>query len=74
MISPTRACSPCADSAAGALAPADFSSIWTNIGDVAEMGLAVWDLANRAKDRDDERLDAMRVHNGLTLDEFLAGK
>jgi hypothetical protein len=34
--------------------------------------LAVWDAANRAKDREDERLDAMRVHNGMTLDEFLA--
>jgi len=38
--------------------------------DVAEM--AVWNIANRAMDRDDERLDAMRVHNGMTLDEFLA--
>lgn len=45
---------------------------WLHAGDVAET--AVWDIANRAKDRDDERLDAMRVHNGMTLDEFLAQK
>lgn len=43
---------------------------WVHIGDVAAM--LVWSIANRAKDRDDERLDAMRVHNGMTLDEFLA--
>lgn len=48
----------------------DESDTWLLAGDVAEM--AVWDIANRAKDRDDERLDAMRVHNGMTLDEFLA--
>jgi hypothetical protein len=45
---------------------------WMHAGDVAEM--AVWNAANRAKDRDDERLDAMRVHNGMTLDEFLEQK
>lgn len=43
---------------------------WMHAGDAAE--LATWNIANRAKDRDDERLDAMRVHNGMTLDEFLA--
>lgn len=32
---------------------------------------AVWDGENRAQDRADEALDAMRVHNGMTLDEFL---
>ena len=48
----------------------DEDDTWMHAGDVAEM--AVWDAANRAKDRDDERLDAMRVHNGMTLDEFLA--
>lgn len=48
----------------------DDDTIWMHAGDVAEM--AMWDIANRAKDRDDERLDAMRVHNGMTLDEFLA--
>lgn len=48
----------------------DESDTWVNAGDVA--GMAVWKIANRAKDRDDERLDAMRVHNGMTLDEFLA--
>lgn len=50
----------------------DDADTWVLAGDVAEM--AVWDIANRAKDRDDERLDAMRVHNGMTLDEFLAHK
>lgn len=48
----------------------DDADTWAHAGDVAEM--AVWNIANRAKDRDDERLDAMRVHNGMTLDEFLA--
>lgn len=43
---------------------------WVHIGDVVEM--AIWNIANRAKDRHDEKLDAMRVHNGMTLDEFLA--
>jgi hypothetical protein len=42
---------------------------WVNIGDVAEM--AIWNIANRAKDRHDEKLDAKRVHNGMALDEFL---
>lgn len=50
--------------------PAAISPNWVNIGHVIDA--AVWDAANRAKDRDDERLDAMRVHNGMTLDEFLA--
>lgn len=50
----------------------DDEDTWQHAGYVAEM--AVWNAANRAKDRDDERLDAMRVHNGMTLDEFLAGK
>jgi hypothetical protein len=48
----------------------DDCDTWIHAGYIAEM--AVWDIANRAKDRDDERLDAMRVHNGMTLDEFLA--
>ncbi len=48
----------------------DDADTWVLAGDVAEM--AVWNIANRAKDRDDERLDAMRVHNGMTLDEFLS--
>lgn len=47
----------------------DEADTWVRAGDIAEM--AVWNIANRAKDRDDERLDAMRVHNGMTLDEFL---
>jgi hypothetical protein len=50
----------------------DEDDTWVHAGDVAEM--AVWNAANRAKDRDDERLDAMRVHNGMTLDEFLEQK
>jgi hypothetical protein len=29
---------------------------------------------NKIKDRVDEALDAMRVHNGMTLDEFLASQ
>jgi hypothetical protein len=48
----------------------DEDDTWVHAGVVAEM--LVWHIANRAKDRDDERLDAMRVHNGMTLDEFLA--
>lgn len=48
----------------------DLEDTWVHIGDVASM--LIWNIANRAKDRDDERLDAMRVHNGMTLDEFLA--
>jgi hypothetical protein len=76
MISPTRAASnpPGADLCPPVSQPAAFST-WHNIGDVAEKALlAVWDAANRAKDRQDEALDAMRVSNGMTLDEFLAGK
>lgn len=50
----------------------DIDDAWHHAGFVAEM--AVWNAANRAKDRHDEELDAMRVHNGMTLDEFLASK
>jgi hypothetical protein len=50
----------------------DAYSTWRNLGRVAE--LAVWDIANRVKDRQDEALDAMRVSNGMTLDEYLARK
>lgn len=60
-----------ADSAAGDSSPADFCT-WRHIGRVAEV--AVWDAANRAKDRQDEALDAMRVSGGMTLDEYLASK
>jgi hypothetical protein len=45
---------------------------WVSAGDLAEM--AVWNIANRAKDRDDEQLDSKRVSNGMTLDEYLASK
>jgi len=73
MISPTRAISPCADLApvptAGALSPPDQIGTWTHIS--LGLGLAVWDAANRSKDRQDEALDAMRVSNGMTLDQFL---
>lgn len=47
----------------------DEYDTWMHAGDVASM--AVWDEANRAKDRDDEALDAMRVSNGMTLDQYL---
>lgn len=47
----------------------DAEDTWINAGDIAAQ--AVWDIANRVKDRCDEALDAMRVHNGMTLDEFL---
>lgn len=48
----------------------DFDAYtWTHVGDLVE--LDTWGAANRAKDRQDEALDAMRVHNGMTLDEFL---
>lgn len=50
----------------------DECDTWILAGDVAEM--AVWNIANRAKDRDDERLDAMRLSNGMTLDQFLDQK
>lgn len=50
----------------------DAYSTWHHAGYVADM--AVWNVANRAKDREDEALDAMRVSNGMTLDEFLASK
>jgi hypothetical protein len=49
----------------------NIAPIPERIGDWHHIG-AVWDEANRAKDREDEALDAMRVHNGMTLDEFLA--
>lgn len=42
---------------------------WTHISRGVEA--AVWDAANRAKDRADEAVDAMRVSNGMTLDQFL---
>jgi hypothetical protein len=54
------------------LDPLDVEYTWHNAGDVAAQ--AIWDIANRAKDRSDEELDSMRVHNGQTLDEFLAGR
>lgn len=71
MISP-RAAIPLSAGAAGADVPAAFSPNWKNIGHVAE--LAVWDAANRAKDRADEAIDAMRVSGGMTLDQFLDQK
>lgn len=47
----------------------DHIGTWTHIGYHIEE--AVWDAANRAKDRQDEALDAMRVSGGMTLDQFL---
>jgi hypothetical protein len=47
----------------------DHIGTWTRIGYRIEQ--AVWDAANRAKDRQDEALDAMRVSGGMTLDEYL---
>ena len=43
---------------------------WTHAGDVAEQLVA--DIANKAKDKADTELDSKRVHDGMTLDEFLA--
>lgn len=48
----------------------DLKDTWHHAGYVAEM--AVWDIANRVKDRHDETVDAMRVDNGMTPEEFLA--
>lgn len=45
---------------------------WVNAGDVAEQ--LVTDIANKAKDKADTELDAKRVHDGMTLDEYLAKK
>jgi hypothetical protein len=69
MISPRAVIPLSADAGSASSLPA--VSIPKQIGDWHHTG-AVWDEANRAKDREDERLDAMRVHNGMTLDEFLA--
>jgi hypothetical protein len=52
--------------------PFDLDYTWHNAGEIAEQ--AVWDAANRAKDKADEARDSMRVHNGQTLDEFLSQK
>jgi hypothetical protein len=49
------------------MSPPDRIGDWHHIG-------AVWDEANRVKDREDEALDAMRVSGGMTLDEYLASK
>lgn len=50
--------------------PIDQIGTWTHISRGVEA--AVWDVANRVKDREDEVQDAMRVSGGMTLDEFLA--
>jgi hypothetical protein len=50
--------------------PINPDDTWTHIGDL--VAIDVWGVANRAKDKADEAIDAMRVHNGMTLDEFLA--
>ena len=43
---------------------------WESAATIAQQ--AVFDIANRVKDRDDVARDSMRVHNGMTLDEFLS--
>lgn len=68
MILPAHPKPPLGANFAAGVVPADFYT-WHNVGDAAEV--AVWDVANRAKDRQDEALDAMRVHGGMTLDQFL---
>ena len=50
----------------------DDEDTWVRSGDIAAQ--AVWDIANRAKDKSDAARDSMRLHNGMTLDEFLANK
>lgn len=49
--------------------PADT---WQHAADVSQQLVA--DIANKANDKADTELDSMRVHDGMTLDEFLAGK
>jgi hypothetical protein len=49
--------------------PEDVGETWQRASDVAQQTLD--DLANRAKDKADEALDAKRIHCGMTLDEFL---
>lgn len=43
---------------------------FTLAGDIAQT--VVTTIANKQKDRADEALDARRVHDGMTLDEFMA--
>jgi hypothetical protein len=43
---------------------------FTHAGDIAQAVLA--EIQINVKDRADEARDSMRVHNGMTLDEFLA--
>lgn len=45
---------------------------WHNAADVAQT--LVTDIANKAKDKANTELDAKRVHDGMTLEEFLAKK
>lgn len=47
----------------------DASAEWITAGDAA--ATAIIDIVNKRKDREDEALDAQRVHGGQTLDEFL---
>jgi hypothetical protein len=53
----------------GLEAPTSDSDIWVLAGDVAMQLVA--DIANRAKDRADDALDAKRISDGKTLDEHL---
>jgi len=59
-------------SAARPLLRLEEESTWALAGDVAASVL--FDIANRAKDRTDELLDAQRTHGGLTLDDYMAGR
>ncbi len=48
----------------------DEQDTWHNAGDVALQALI--DIANRAKAHADTELDAKRITNGMTLEEFLS--
>jgi hypothetical protein len=52
-----------------AAAPEVTEDTWIQAGDVAAATLI--DIANKAKDAHDEAIDAKRVNNGMTLDEYL---
>jgi hypothetical protein len=52
--------------------PEVLEDTWTLAGDVS--ATLLFDIANRAKDAADESLDALRTHNGMTLEQFLASQ
>jgi hypothetical protein len=49
--------------------PEVLEDTWTLAGDVS--ATLLFDIANRAKDAADESLDALRTHNGMTLEQFM---